>query len=66
MLGGHMLDHVGALGGAELTHQTRGEGLLKVLLQMHLQPGLGLEDLLALGAGLVAVLLGLVFTRYRQ
>jgi hypothetical protein len=58
-----MLDHVGALGGAEVTHQTRGEGLLKVLLQMHLQPGLGLEGLLALGAGLVSVLLGLVFTR---
>ncbi len=58
-----MLDHVGALGGAELTHQTRREGLLKVLLQMHLQSGLGLEGLLALGAGFVAVLLGLVFTR---
>ena len=61
MLGGHVPDEVGPLRRAELAGEAGQQGLLvKVLLEVEPQAGLGLEHLLAPGAGLAALLLGLV------
>ena len=63
MLGGHVADKVGLLGCAELAGETGQQRLVvKVLLEVEAQAGLGLEHLLALGTGLAPLLLGFVLT----